>query len=288
MTTADTTIPLDISEPTNSKGGDATEGEFSRTLSFDSLDRPKTCLEVDFPIGPINKLAQLEVNSKKPIYEMGKWWARRQSSVFRSLLIAAATPAPPDPNEADRQVWDAYYRNHQTAGSFRGLRVLDPFMGGGTTLVEGNRLGFDVAGVDLNPMAWFVTKTELGCVDPKSVQALFDDVERTVRPQVTPYTVTSCPRGHRGTWYSTDRADTPFELKGARKLRRDLIPQDVDFDPLTVPQERRTFYRYDGPEVVYTFWAKHGPCTRCGHRTPVLRSPVVATKTLTVRSVRAG
>jgi hypothetical protein len=40
-------------------------------LHFDSPDRPKSCLEVDFPIGPINSLAQLEFNAKKPIYEMG-------------------------------------------------------------------------------------------------------------------------------------------------------------------------------------------------------------------------
>ena len=122
------------------------------TVSFDDPDRPRTCLEVDFPIGPINTLAQLEINAKKPIYEMGKWWARRQSSVFRAMLIAAATQAPDDPNDADRQVWETYYANHQAAGNFKGIRVLDPFMGGGTTLVEGARLGFDVVGVDLNPI----------------------------------------------------------------------------------------------------------------------------------------
>jgi len=286
MTALDKTIPFDIPDHTNGLETIETNGATPGRMSFDTLDRPRTCLEVDFPIGPINKLAQLEVNSKKPIYEMGKWWARRQSSVFRSLLIAAATPAPADPNEADRQVWDAYYRNHQTAGTFRGLRVLDPFMGGGTTLVEGDRLGFDVAGVDLNPVAWFVTKTELACVDPRAVGALFDDVERMVRPHVTPYTITNCPRGHRGTWYLTDRTDTPFDIKAARKLRRNLTSQETSFDPLMVPKERRALYRYDGPEVVYTFWAKHGPCTRCHHRTPVLRSPVVAIKTLAVDYVR--
>lgn len=34
-----------------------------------------------------------------------------------------------------------------------GMRVLDPFMGGGTTLVEAQRLGLRVAGVDLNPLS---------------------------------------------------------------------------------------------------------------------------------------
>ncbi|HAP93551.1 MAG TPA: hypothetical protein DCM26_02865 [Desulfotomaculum sp.] len=34
--------------------------------------------------------------------------------------------------------------------------------------------------------------------------------------------------------------------------------------------------------MIYTFWAKHGPCpvAGCGHRTPVFRSPVVAEKKL--------
>jgi hypothetical protein len=120
---------------------------------FNDPNRPKVCLEVDFPIAPINALSNLEGNAGKPIYQMSKWWARRRSSVFRGLLIAAATEAPSDPTQAAKRVWDHYYANHQKAGHFKKLRVLDPFMGGGTTLVEGARLGFQVTGVDLNPVA---------------------------------------------------------------------------------------------------------------------------------------
>ncbi len=61
---------------------------------FSDPDRPPVCLEVDFPIAPINALSNLEGNAGKPIYQMSKWWARRRSIVFRSLLIAAATEAP--------------------------------------------------------------------------------------------------------------------------------------------------------------------------------------------------
>ena len=103
------------------------------TVDFNDPNRPKTCLEVDFPILPVNQVAIIEGNAGKPIYQMSKWWARRRSSVFRSLLIAAATEAPADPNEAAKLVWDHYYCNHQKAGSFKQLKVLDPFMGGGTT-----------------------------------------------------------------------------------------------------------------------------------------------------------
>lgn len=125
---------------------------------FSDPERPPVCLEVDFPIAPINALSNLEGNAGKPIYQMSKWWARRRSSVFRSLLIAAAAKSPDDPTQAAKRVWDHYYCNHQKAGTFRKLRVLDIFMGGGTTMVEGARLGFQMAGVDLNPVAWFVTK----------------------------------------------------------------------------------------------------------------------------------
>jgi hypothetical protein len=45
-----------------------------------------------FPILPVNQVAIIEGNAGKPIYQMSKWWARRLS-VFRSMLIAAATKA---------------------------------------------------------------------------------------------------------------------------------------------------------------------------------------------------
>lgn len=93
---------------------------------FSDPNRKLTCLEVDFPIAQINALSDLEGNAGKPIYQMSKWWARRRSSVFRSMLIAASTEAPDYPGEAAKKVWDHYYSNHQKAGSFKKLRVLDP------------------------------------------------------------------------------------------------------------------------------------------------------------------
>src|SRR5271156_4915220 len=121
------------------------------TVDFNDPNRPKTCLEVDFPLVQINTIAGLEASSgalKKPIYQMSKWWARRQSSVFRAMLIAAATKAPNDPGEAAKRVWDAYYANHQKNANFCKLKVADIFMGGGTTVVEGARLGMQMYGND--------------------------------------------------------------------------------------------------------------------------------------------
>jgi len=232
---------------------------------FSDPGRPPVCLEVDFPIAPINALSNLEGNAGKPIYQMSKWWARRRSSVFRSLLIAAATVAPDDPSQAAKRVWDHYYCNHQKAGHFRKLRVLDIFMGGGTTLVEGARLGFQMAGVDLNPVAWFVTKNELACSDPGQVKALFEDIEAKVKPLVQPFYTTTCPRGHTGRWVDRETGKV------------------VNVDPAEISPDQRGRYRWEGPEIIYTFWAKHGPCNArgCNHRTPIFRSPVIAEKKLT-------
>ena len=64
------------------------------TVDFNNPNRPLTCLEVDFPIIPINQIAAIEGAAGKPIYQMSKWWARSRSSVFRSMLLAAAIKAP--------------------------------------------------------------------------------------------------------------------------------------------------------------------------------------------------
>ena len=241
------------------------------TVDFSDPNRPKTCLEVDFPIIPINQIAIIEGNAGKPIYQMSKWWARRRSSVFRSMLLAAAMKSPDDEGKAAKAVWDVYYANHQKAGSLRHLKVADPFMGGGTTIVEGSRLGMQMFGCDLNPVAWFVVKNEMARVDIEEVKRLLADIEAEVKPQIMPYYACDGPHGERGKWFS-------------RKDETDRLERTpCHFDILSVPSQERKNFRYEGPEVIYNFWVKHGPCLRegCGHRTPIVSTPVIAIKTLT-------
>jgi putative DNA methylase len=239
------------------------------TVDFNDPNRPKTCLEVDFPILPVNQVAIIEGNAGKPIYQMSKWWARRRSSVFRSMLIAAATKAPDDKSHAAKLVWDNYYANHQKKGAFKHLKVADIFMGGGTTLVEGSRLGMQMFGNDLNPVAWFVVKQELANVDLDEVKRLLAEIEADVKPQIMPFYYCDGPNGEKGEW-----THVPTKHLMA-----------ADFDPLNLSMEQRREYSYKGPEIIYTFWAKHGPCqvTGCGHRTPIMTSPVMAIKTLSVK-----
>lgn len=240
------------------------------TVDFNDPNRPKTCLEVDFPILPVNQVAAIEGNAGKPIYQMSKWWARRRSSVFRSLLLSASMKAPEDTSQAAKAVWDVYYANHQKKRSFANLKVADIFMGGGTTVVEGSRLGMQMFGNDLNPVAWFVVKTELADVKKAEVEALLADIEAEVKPQVMPFYACNGPHGERGAW---------------TRLSDGKVMGD-DFDPLALKPEERKAFKYEGPEIIYVFWSKHGPCqvTGCGHRTPVMSSPVLAVKELSIKA----
>ena len=52
----------------------------------------KTILESDPPVILASTFALKEGNSKKPIYTMHKWWARRLGSVIRLLLLGPPTP----------------------------------------------------------------------------------------------------------------------------------------------------------------------------------------------------
>ncbi len=124
-------------------------------------------------------------------------------------------------------------------------------------------------GNDLNPVAWFIVKQGLASVDLEEVQRLLADIEAEVKPQIMPYYYCDGPDGEKGTW--------------THLPTNQVMP--TDFDPLSIPRKERRDYKYEGPEIIYTLWAKHGPCqvTGCGHRTPIMSSPVMAIKTLTVK-----
>jgi SAM-dependent methyltransferase len=178
--------------------------------------------------------------------------------------------APNDPALAAKSVWDVYYANHQKKGALTHLKVADIFMGGGTTLVEGSRLGMRMHGIDLNPVAYFVVKNEFAKVTKEEVQALLIDIEADVKPQIMPFFACNGPNGEKGTW---------------TRLSDNML-MDADFDPLVLKPEERKLYQYSGSEIIYTFWAKHGPCqvTGCGHRTPIMTSPVVAVKSISIKA----
>jgi putative DNA methylase len=139
-------------------------------------------IEQSFPVKEISQLAIPERSSYKPIYQISKWFARRSSSTFRALLLGALLPPSVD-------LMRNFYRTHD----FSNVTVIDPFVGGGTTIVESLRLGLNCIGVDINPIAWFITKTEAELVNLEELKRHIRDCEEKIKSQIKKWYVTKCP-----------------------------------------------------------------------------------------------
>lgn len=137
-------------------------------------ERSGAMIEKTFDIPFIADLAlrekQIQQNYR-PIIAVHKWFARRPGTLFRGLLLSEFAGIP---------LREAFYR----ANNFPGLKIADPFMGGGTPLLEANRVGCDVFGCDINPMAYWVVKQEIEHLDladySKEAASLLKDLEKEV------------------------------------------------------------------------------------------------------------
>lgn len=69
-------------------------------------------------------------------------------------------------------------------------------------MVEGARLGMQMTGNDLNPVARLVVKNELADVDLDEVNKLFDHIEREVKPQIMPFYACEGPDGEKANGHS--------------------------------------------------------------------------------------
>jgi putative DNA methylase len=132
--------------------------------------RSRSLLEAgELPAWELAEFAAREGRRPRPIYTAHKWFARRLGCVFRALLIGGAS----DPEE---DFWSGYYG----AADLRGLTVLDPFVGGGTSVVEASRLGATVIGVDVDPVACAVTRFELEMETLPDLRDALKELQRTV------------------------------------------------------------------------------------------------------------
>lgn len=131
-------------------------------------------IETRFDIPFVADLARREKQIQqnyRPVIAVHKWFARRPGTLFRALLLAEFGNGP---------LAEDFYRGH----AFSDRHVADPFMGGGTPLLEANRLGCDVTGFDINPMAFWVVKQELERLDLSAylekAEALRDHLDREI------------------------------------------------------------------------------------------------------------
>jgi len=203
---------------------------------------PRKAIEEGFPIVEINRLAKPERNAFKPIYQMHKWFARRASCVFRAILLGAMKPAGAD-------IMEEFYKDHSHDPDTNGVHILDPFMGGGTTIVEALRLGCRVTGIDLNPVAWFIVKSEVEPVDLDELKAAFERLAE--RPTAS-----------------------------GKSLREDLLEQYKTECPCCGAGREEA-------DTIYTFWVKSVTCTSptCRQSVPLFGSYVISAKSPFVRYV---
>jgi len=146
----------------------------------------------------ISKLTQEETGKRqyyRPVYSLHKWWARRPGALFRSIILLATKPElsnalfEQNSNSALSECSN-YFHNHD----IRDVIILDPFMGGGTTLIEANRLGAKVIGCDINPVSFWVVRESLKPIDLERLDDYFHQLEQTAGKRIKLLYLTVCTR----------------------------------------------------------------------------------------------
>jgi putative DNA methylase len=137
----------------------------------------KKLIEVALPLEAINAACKADKDRKTgTIRNLHKWFAPMPSPAWRALLFAALVDAPSTEEErvelfqlikelvasgGDSPPGGVLERARRliaesTAGA--APPILDPFCGGGSTLVEAQRLGLRTFGSDLNPIPVLITR----------------------------------------------------------------------------------------------------------------------------------
>jgi DNA modification methylase len=152
-----------------------------------------------FDVELANALARLEAFNKhlyRPNSYLHKWWARRCGSTFRLILKHLGT--------------DPARRGYYAPGGLEGKVVLDPMLGGGTTLHEAIRLGASVIGADIDPIPVLQARATLSALPPERLEEAFNQFHAALRSALAPLYTAVCPECGRD-------AELRFALHGLRQ-----------------------------------------------------------------------
>ena len=133
-------------------------------------------LELPLRAGALSRLAVAESWRKElhsPPTHVHKWWARRLGVVNRHLLMSAASSSQND-----------LKRLSGGEADLSGLVVYDPFAGAGGALLEAAKLGAQVVGRDINPVAVLATRQALQAWDGHEMQRGVDLVSELCGPEL--------------------------------------------------------------------------------------------------------
>jgi len=145
-------------------------------------------IEKDFDISFIADLSlrekQIQQNYR-PVIAVHKWFARRPGTLFRGLLLSEFSKM---------SLNQAFYQ----ANDLSGIHVADPFMGGGTPVLEANRIGCDTYGFDINPMSYWIVKQEIEQLDIDSYSMFAEDLRMALEKEIGHLYRTRCVKcGYR-------------------------------------------------------------------------------------------
>ena len=187
-------------------------------------------IDSEFPVVFANEIARLESYNKhhyRPNAYLHKWWARRCGSTFRLILKSL--------------VEDPDLRDYYHPGGLEGAVIMDPMVGGGTTLHEALRLGANVIGIDIDPVPILQARATLSEVPLEQLEEAFTSFYADLHGRLAEQFMTSCP--------SCDRATELMYVLYGRKGRC-ACGQVVLVDSCTLRHES------DGSRVVI--------CPECG------------------------
>lgn len=143
----------------------------------ESIRPSKKLIEVALPLEAINAACKADKERKTGhIRNIHKWFAPMPLPALRAVICAVLLDAPHDehsrlelleliedlvasgPEDPPGPVLSRARKLLRPIAERTGAFVLDPFCGGGSTLVEGQRLGLDVEGSDLNPIPVMISR----------------------------------------------------------------------------------------------------------------------------------
>jgi len=141
-------------------------------------------IERHFQIPFVARLALAEKQIQqnyRPLIAVHKWFARRPGTLFRALILSEL---------AEQRIEQTYFHGHR----FSDKHIFDPFMGGGTTVVEANRLGCMVTAADINPMAWWIVRQEIQDLNLEAYAEAAASLRVHLRKEIGHLFLTKCPK----------------------------------------------------------------------------------------------
>ena len=250
-----------------------------------SFTGPCALEDDDFPFEAISDVAEVESWRKeinRPVYHIHKWWAQRLGTVFRAVVLGALAPSGTD-------ILRAFYRPVRV----RDQTVFDPFMGSGTTIGEGAKIGARVIGRDINPVAHFLVRNALAFHDREAVLRTFRDIERDVADQLCGHYKTVLPDGAKADvlyYFWVKQVDCPecasqADLFSSRVFAKHAYPRRYPDAKAVCPRCGEVNpIRYDASHATCVscaseFNPQNGPasgqkatCPRCGYSFPIAKT----------------